>query len=101
VVTGNYLPSIGTWHHSSLSFVDASGSLGLTHKFVCAVVLRFVPVRLYFLQLAASALDFGRCFINHPYQENVRLINDTNLAAKYELLPQVCKAGVLFAKIYF
>ena len=34
-------------------------------------------------------LDFGRCFLCHPYEHNVRLQNDTNLPAKYELVPQV------------
>ncbi len=33
-------------------------------------------------------LDYGRCFLRHPYEHNVKLQNDTDLSAKYDLLPQ-------------
>ncbi|CAH1779299.1 unnamed protein product [Owenia fusiformis] len=33
-------------------------------------------------------LDYGRCFLKHPYQQNVKLHNSSDLPAKYELLPQ-------------
>lgn len=33
-------------------------------------------------------LDYGRCFLRHPYEHHVKLQNDTDLPAKYELLPQ-------------
>ena len=33
-------------------------------------------------------LDYGRCFLRHPYEHHVKLQNDTELPAKYELLPQ-------------
>lgn len=33
-------------------------------------------------------LDYGRCFLRHPYEHTVRLQNDTALQAKYELVTQ-------------
>ncbi len=33
-------------------------------------------------------LDYGRCFLRHPYEHNAKLRNDTALPAKYELLLQ-------------
>ncbi|XP_013405663.1 hydrocephalus-inducing protein [Lingula anatina] len=33
-------------------------------------------------------LDYGRCFLRHPYERYVKLHNDTDLPAKYELLVQ-------------
>eukprot|EP01105_Mastigella_eilhardi_P014617 TRINITY_DN3328_c0_g1_i10.p1 TRINITY_DN3328_c0_g1~~TRINITY_DN3328_c0_g1_i10.p1 ORF type:complete len:4822 (+),score=1153.45 TRINITY_DN3328_c0_g1_i10:606-14468(+) len=44
----------------------------------------FAPV----LTLAKSSLAFGECFIGHPYQQQIRLENDSDLAGKYELIPQ-------------
>ena len=34
-------------------------------------------------------IDYGRCFIRYPYEKMVVLKNETDLPAKYELLPQV------------
>ena len=34
-------------------------------------------------------LNYGRCFLRHPYEHRIRLHNDTELAAKYEIVPQV------------
>ncbi|XP_064641495.1 hydrocephalus-inducing protein-like isoform X2 [Lineus longissimus] len=34
-------------------------------------------------------LDYGRCFLNHPYEQNAKLSNDSDLPAKYEVIPQV------------
>ena len=33
-------------------------------------------------------LDYGRCFLRHPYEHNVKLHNETDLPAKYELVQQ-------------
>ena len=33
-------------------------------------------------------LNYGRCFLRHPYEHRIRLHNDTDLAAKYEIVPQ-------------
>ena len=33
-------------------------------------------------------LDYSRCFLRHPYEHQVHFQNDTDLPAKYELLPQ-------------
>ncbi len=34
-------------------------------------------------------LDFGKCFVNHPYEMTLELMNDSDLPAKYELISQV------------
>ena len=36
-------------------------------------------------------IDYGRCFIRYPYEKMVVLRNETDLPAKYELLPQVSR----------
>ena len=41
------------------------------------------------IQVDTPVLDFGRCFINYPYERIVELSNESNLAAKYELVAQV------------
>lgn len=34
-------------------------------------------------------LDYTRCFLNHPYEQNAQIINDSDLPVKYDLIPQV------------
>ena len=41
--------------------------------------------------LETPLIDYGRCFIRYPYEKIVVLKNETDLPAKYELLPQVCR----------
>ncbi len=36
-------------------------------------------------------MDYTRCFLSHPYELNTRLFNDSDLPAKYDLVPQVMK----------
>lgn len=38
------------------------------------------------VSLVNKALDFGECFIHHPYTQQLELINNSNLSAKYEIL---------------
>ena len=33
-------------------------------------------------------MDFGRCFLHHPYEHHIKVQNDSDLPAKYELMPQ-------------
>ncbi|CAL1528045.1 unnamed protein product [Lymnaea stagnalis] len=33
-------------------------------------------------------LNYGRCFLSYPYEHFIQLHNDTDLAARYDLLPQ-------------
>ena len=40
------------------------------------------------INVLTPILDYGRCFLRHPYEHNVKLHNDTDLPAKYELVPQ-------------
>lgn len=46
--------------------------------------------------LETPILDYGRCFIRYPYENMVVLKNETDLPAKYELLPQVISKFVIF-----
>ncbi|XP_077975805.1 hydrocephalus-inducing protein homolog isoform X2 [Styela clava] len=41
------------------------------------------------VQVLTPTINFGRCFLNYPYQLNAKLLNDSDLPAKYDLLPQV------------
>ena len=40
------------------------------------------------ITVMSPLLDYGRCFLRHPYEHQVRLQNDTELPAKYELVSQ-------------
>ena len=40
------------------------------------------------ITVISPLLDYGRCFLRHPYEHYVKLQNDTDLPAKYELVPQ-------------
>jgi len=40
------------------------------------------------ISLLTPLLDFGRCFIRHPYVQNVELLNNSNLPVKYKMPPQ-------------
>lgn len=46
-------------------------------------------MNIIFSQIMTPVIDFKRCFLNFPYQGKVQLSNETDLMAKYELLPQV------------
>ena len=39
--------------------------------------------------LITQLLDYGRCFLRHPYVHSVEIMNDTALPVKYEMPPQV------------
>ena len=41
------------------------------------------------INLLTPLLDFGKCFVNHPYEMTLELMNDSDLPAKYELIAQV------------
>jgi hypothetical protein len=41
------------------------------------------------INLLTPVLDFGKCFVNHPYEMTMELMNDSDLPAKYELIAQV------------
>ncbi|XP_077982980.1 hydrocephalus-inducing protein homolog isoform X2 [Glandiceps talaboti] len=40
------------------------------------------------ITVVTPILDYKRCFLNHPYEQNVQLFNDSDLPAKYDVLPQ-------------
>lgn len=56
--------------------------LVLSAFFISRVV---VPV----IHIETPILDFGRCFLNFPYERMIELSNTTKYAAKYELVAQV------------
>jgi hydrocephalus-inducing protein len=39
------------------------------------------------IAVATPLLDLGKCFLRHPYRCFVELRNDSDLPAKYELVP--------------
>ena len=41
------------------------------------------------ITVSTPLLDYGRCFLHHPYELPVSLVNESDLPAKYELLSQV------------
>ncbi|XP_046359897.2 hydrocephalus-inducing protein homolog isoform X3 [Haliotis rufescens] len=40
------------------------------------------------ITVLSPILDYGRCFLRHPYEHRIKLHNDMDLQAKYELVPQ-------------
>ena len=40
------------------------------------------------ITVLSPILDYGRCFVRHPYEHCIKLHNDSDLPAKYELVPQ-------------
>lgn len=41
------------------------------------------------INILTPLLDFGKCFVGHPYEMTVELMNDSDLPARYELTSQV------------
>ena len=52
-----------------------------SHIFLCRCIVPLITV-------LSPILDYGRCFIRHPYEHSIKLHNDSDLPAKYELVPQ-------------
>lgn len=50
--------------------------------------------------LITQLLDYGRCFLRHPYTHNVEIMNDTALPVKYEMPPQVREKLILALKYH-
>ena len=42
------------------------------------------------LRVLSPVVPFGRCFLQHPYQRALTLVNDSDVPGCYGLLPQVC-----------
>ena len=40
------------------------------------------------VSVLSPLLDYGRCFLRFPYERFIRLHNDTDLPAKYIILPE-------------
>ncbi|XP_052022456.1 hydrocephalus-inducing protein homolog [Apodemus sylvaticus] len=43
------------------------------------------------LQLVTTEVDFGRCFLNYPYEKTIQLVNHDDLPGCYKVLPQLCE----------
>jgi len=56
-----------------------SSSVMFTGMLVCRCVVPSVTVN-------TPVLNLGHCFLGHPYQCHVELVNNTDLPAKYDLL---------------
>ncbi|XP_033625714.1 hydrocephalus-inducing protein homolog [Asterias rubens] len=52
-------------------------ALPITAKCVVPAIVVVTPI-----------MDYTRCFLSHPYELNTRLFNDSDLPAKYDLVPQ-------------
>ncbi len=49
------------------------------------------------ITLLTPLLDFGRCFICHPYSLNVTLCNNSSLPVKYEMAPQGYQGALVYS----
>ena len=49
--------------------------------FLCRCIVPLITV-------LSPILDYGRCFLRHQYEHSMKLHNDSDLPAKYELLQQ-------------
>ncbi|XP_013359426.1 PREDICTED: hydrocephalus-inducing protein homolog isoform X2 [Chinchilla lanigera] len=43
------------------------------------------------IQLVKTEVDFGLCFLKHPYEKTIQLVNHDTLPGCYEVLPPVCE----------
>ncbi|XP_070194710.1 hydrocephalus-inducing protein homolog isoform X4 [Littorina saxatilis] len=95
------LPSMGTIPPQSEMKVKVTLTSNQTRKYENVLVVDVDHVGEEILSLAITArcvippisvlspvLDYGRCFLRFPYQRCVKLHNDTDLPAKYIILPQ-------------
>jgi hypothetical protein len=41
------------------------------------------------LQLSSPVLEYGECYLGHPYSRTIELLNDSKLPARFEVLDQV------------
>ena len=48
------------------------------------------------ITLLTPLLDFGRCFIQHPYVQNVELLNNSSLPVKYEMSDQADQRALIY-----
>ena len=47
--------------------------------------------------LLTQLLDYGRCFLRHPYVHNVEILNDSSLPVKYEMPPQLDQSILVYS----
>ena len=82
--------SVKSYSTALLVDVDEAGkevySLPITAKSVVPAVSLLTPL-----------LDYGRCFLHHPYVHNVELRNDSKLPVKYEMPAQVNRSLLVYS----
>jgi hydrocephalus-inducing protein len=47
------------------------------------------------LSLSNTSIDFGNCYLRYPYKALLKLVNESKLPARFEVLPQDSKSSVL------
>ena len=47
--------------------------------------------------LLTQFLDYGRCFLRHPYVHNVEILNDSSLPVRYEMPPQLDRTVLIYS----
>ena len=52
------------------------------------VILKFCRCLVPPISLLTPILEYGRCFLRHPYEHHVKLQNESSLRAMYDLVPQ-------------
>ncbi|KAK3085440.1 hypothetical protein FSP39_003318 [Pinctada imbricata] len=95
------VPSTGTLQPQSDMKIKVNFTSNTVKKYEMALVVDVENVGEEILQLPLTAkcivppvtvlspiLDYGRCFLRHPYEHNVKLHNDTDLPARYDLVKQ-------------
>ncbi|XP_019628796.1 PREDICTED: hydrocephalus-inducing protein homolog [Branchiostoma belcheri] len=69
--------------YDSMLVVDVQG-VGQGILMLPIVAKCIVPT----LAVVTPILDFGRCFLGFPYEHSIKILNDTELPAKYDIIPQ-------------
>ncbi|XP_035679087.1 LOW QUALITY PROTEIN: hydrocephalus-inducing protein homolog [Branchiostoma floridae] len=69
--------------YDSMLVVDVQG-VGQGILMLPIVAKCIVPT----LAVVTPVLDFGRCFLGFPYEHSIKILNDTELPAKYDIIPQ-------------
>ena len=70
-------------HMSNKLLLDVVG-VGQALRTINLTATTRVPV----VEMSVRDLDFGDCFLNHPYKQTIKLVNNEVFPAKFEVLAQ-------------
>ena len=91
----DFIPEQVTVYDTALTVdVDGVGDDVLSLPLVAQSVVPTIDVR-------TPIVDYRRCFLGYPYEQSVELVNESDLPAKYELIPQVREWEVFSLCIFF